>query len=104
MKVEEYRVDIVVVLIALLCTVLSLIISFLFPVLQILVLTILTLMLPAIYQIGHIFGRECVRAKNEYDFSELQFVMGNLRGENKRLKKELEEYGGIFKEDYFDKA
>ncbi|MBU3923401.1 MAG: hypothetical protein KJ592_00630 [Nanoarchaeota archaeon] len=93
------KIEIVIVLLALFFTISSLIISFLFPELQILVLTILTLLLPGIYQIGHIIAKEYIRAKNEKDFSELQYFTDVIKKENESMRKRLEKYGEEFEED-----
>jgi len=104
MNIEDYKIEVIIILVALFCTISSLIVSYLFPWVQILVLTILTLLLSAIYQMGYVFVKEYTRGKNECDYSRLQFVMQNLREENDGLKKKLENYGEEFEEDYFDKV
>ena len=68
MNVKEYRIEISIVLIALFCTISALLISNELPNKQILVLTILTLLLPAIYQIGHTIPKEYIREKKRTRF------------------------------------
>lgn len=102
MNTEDYKIEIVIVLIALFCTVFALVVSYWFPELQILVLTILTLLLPAIYQVGHIFIKEYTRGKNERDYSNLQYATDNLIMENEGLRRALEAYGEEFEENVFD--
>lgn len=101
MRLKEYKIELTIILIALFSTISTLIFSNLFPNKQVLALTMLTLILPAIYQIGHIFSKEVTRAKNEQDFSFLQDIVENITIENNELKKILEEYGIEFEEEEF---
>jgi len=91
--------EIIVILIALFFTISSLVISYMVPQLQVLVLTILTLILPATYQIGHLISREIVRGKNEMDFSEAQDMLEELEDENVYLKEILGENRIPFEEE-----
>ena len=86
MMLEEYKIEIIVIILASMTTILALIISFNYPNLQILVLTILTLLLPVIYQIGHIYSKESIREKNEQDFLVLENTIEELEEENRELK------------------
>ncbi len=99
MNIEEYKIEISIILVALFCTISALLISNQFPNKQILVLTILTLLLPAIYQTGHIISKEYIRAKNEHDFSVLQDTIEIIKEENNDLKTMLKNYGVEFEED-----
>ena len=67
--------------------ILALIISFIFPSLQILVLTILTILLPMIYQIGHIKSKAVIRKNNQIDYSTVEETIAD---KNKDIE-ELEE-------------
>jgi len=69
MDIEEYRIEILTIIFSSMTTILALITSFIFPEIQILVLTILTIMLPLIYQIGHICSKEAIREKNDRNYS-----------------------------------
>ncbi|MCK4650150.1 hypothetical protein KAT36_02865 [Candidatus Pacearchaeota archaeon] len=99
MNIEEYKIEITIILVALFCTISVLLISNQFPNKQILALTILTLLLPTIYQIGHIISKEYIRAKNEHDFSILQNTIEIIKEENKDLKEILKDYGIEFEEE-----
>jgi len=85
----EHKIEIRVILIASMTTVISLIISFNYPSLQILVLTILTILLPVTYQIGHIISKEIIRARNEADFFILEKSIEEIKRENRLLKEEV---------------
>ena len=87
---EEYKIEIIMILIASSSTIVTLILSFLFPEIQILLLMILTVWLPVVYQIGNVYVKESIRAKNEHDFSVLENVIEDLEDENKDLIREIE--------------
>lgn len=87
--IEDYKIEVVVVvIIASMVTILWLIISFNFPNIQILVLTILIILLPVIYQIGHIYSKESLKAKNEQDYFVLENTIEELEEENQFLKEQ----------------
>jgi len=69
MYIEEHKIEILMIIFSSMATILALIISFLYPIIQILTLTILTIMLPLIYQIGHIYSKEAIRKKKDKDYS-----------------------------------
>lgn len=89
---KESRVDIIIILIASMTTIFSLILSNLFPNLQVLNLTILTILLALIYQIGNIYSKEIIKEENERDFLEIDMAMEELENENNKLKNKLENY------------
>ncbi|MBU0467226.1 MAG: hypothetical protein KJ718_04485 [Nanoarchaeota archaeon] len=88
---EDNRVDVIAIIIASLSTILGLITSFAFPRTQVLVLTILTILLPVIYQIGNIFSKKCVRNENKEDFNVLEDAIEEIENENEILKIKLNE-------------
>jgi hypothetical protein len=83
---EEPRIDVIIILIASMTTIFSLIISNILPKLQILILTILTILLAMIYQIGHIYSKEKIKETNEKDFLEIDMAMEELEDENYKLQ------------------
>ena len=91
MFTQEYKIEIIMILVASSSTIVTLILSFLFPEIQILLLTILTVWLPIVYQVGNIYVKESIRAKNEYDFSVLENVIEGLEDENEDLMREIED-------------
>ena len=86
---QDNRIDIITIIIALLSTIFGLIFSFLFPETQILVLTILTVLLPVIYQIGNILSKESIRDENKRDSNILGESLEELKTENENLKEKL---------------
>ncbi len=84
---REPRIDIMGIIFASMTTILVLIISNIFPSLQILILTILTILLALIYQIGNIYSKETIKENNERDFLELDRVMEELKNERDEIKK-----------------
>lgn len=93
MKSEEYRVDALVIILASMTTILFLIISFVFPELQILLLTILTILLPVIYQIGNMYSKESIRKQNQEDLEIIEEVLEDLEDENERLRRKITQNG-----------
>ena len=91
MFTQEYKIEIIMILVASSSTIVTLILSFLFPEIQILLLTILTVWLSIVYQVGNIYVKESIRAKNEYDFSVLENVIEGLEDENEDLMREIED-------------
>jgi len=89
MTIEEHKIEIIMIICASMTTILALIISFNYPNLQILILTILTILLPIIYQIGHIYSKESIREKNEQDYFVLEDTLEELEEENQSLKDEI---------------
>ena len=83
---KDNRIDIITIIIASMLTVIGLIISFSFLNLQILVLTILTILLPVIYQIGNIYAKESVRNENKRDLNILENLVEELEQENRDLR------------------
>ena len=80
-------------------TILALIISFIYPGIQILALTILTILLPLIYQIGHVYSKEAIRDQNDRDSS----IVKELGLKKDRYIQELEEENSDLI-DYIDSA
>lgn len=76
---EESRIDIIVIIIASMTTIFSLIISNIFPQIQVLVLTILTILLALIYQIGNIYSKETLKENNQKDLLEIDIAMEELK-------------------------
>ena len=67
MYIKEHEIEVLMLLFATLCTISALIISHLYPEIQVLTLTILTVLLPMIYQIGHIYSKVVIRKQQEKD-------------------------------------
>ena len=86
---EENRIEIITIIIASMSTIVGLIISFTFHKTQILILTILTILLPVIYQIGNIFSKECVRNKNKDDLNIFEEAIEELEYKNRLLNEEF---------------
>ncbi|MAH49332.1 hypothetical protein CMI37_26130 [Candidatus Pacearchaeota archaeon] len=86
---RENRIDITTIIIASMSTILGLIISFILPNVQILILTILTILLPVIYQIGNICSKESVRSQTKNDLNILEEAVEDLEYENNLLNEEL---------------
>jgi len=82
MILKEHHIESLVIFIASLSTINALIFSFLFPEIQTLLLTILTVLLAAIYQIGYNYAKEKIRNKNEEDFSVIENYVEELEEEN----------------------
>lgn len=87
---KESRIDILVIIIASMTTILALIISNIFPKLQVLILTILTILLALIYQVGNIYSKETIKAENEKDFLELEIATEELKEERDNIKGKYE--------------
>lgn len=87
---KESRINAIIILIASMTTILSLILSNVFPKLQVLILTILTILLALIYQIGNMYSKETIKEINEKDFLEIDMVMEELENENYELKLKYE--------------
>ena len=83
----ENLIDILTILIASFSTLFALLFSFIFPQFQILFLTILTILLALIYQIGNIISKESVRGEAKKDLNILEGAIEVLERENKILKK-----------------
>ena len=97
MKFKEYNIEAILIVFASMTTIFALILSFVYPNLQVLILTILTILLPLIYQVGNIYSKESIRTKNNKDISEIEEVMEDmeeninyLEEENKMLKEAVE--------------
>jgi hypothetical protein len=86
MNFRESKIETITIILASMTTIISLILSFNYPKLQILILTILTILLPVIYQIGHIFSKESIKYKNEQDYIILENIIEELEEENRYLK------------------
>jgi hypothetical protein len=86
---EENRIEIITIIIASMSTIVGLIISFTFHKTQILILTILTILLPVIYQIGNIFSKECVRNQNKDDLNIFEEAIEELEYKNRLLNEEF---------------
>jgi len=69
MYIEEHKIEILMIIFSSMATIIALIISFIYPKIQILTLTILTIILPLIYQIGHIYSKESIREESNKDYS-----------------------------------
>ena len=91
MSLKEHEIDVLIIFIAFFSTATTLILSFIFPEAQITLLTILTVLLPVIYQVGNIYSKESIRAKNEEDYSVLEGTIETLENENKNLKEKVKE-------------
>lgn len=87
MNIDEDRIEILTIVFSSMATILALIISFNFPKIQILTLTILTIVLPMIYQIGHIKSKAAIREKKDRDYS----IVEESNVEKDNYIKELEE-------------
>ena len=87
MNIEEHKIEILTIILSSMTTILALIISFIYPKIQILTLTILTIMLPLIYQIGHIYSKKIIEEKNN---SNIRFL-GEFNTEKDEYIEELEE-------------
>lgn len=87
---REARIDIIIIIIASMTTILALIISNIFPQLQVLILTILTILLALIYQVGNIFSKETIKDENENDFLEIDIAMEELENERDIFKTKYE--------------
>ncbi len=93
MRRLESRIDILIIIIASMTTIFSLIVGRLFPDFQVLVLTILTILLALIYQIGNIYSKENIKEENEGDFLILDTEIekqkreiDSLKEKNRKLK------------------
>ncbi|MBT4135979.1 hypothetical protein HOD75_01280 [archaeon] len=89
MRVQEHNVEVIMIITASMTTILALILSFNYPELQILILTILTILLPVIYQVGHIYSKELIKEKNEQDFLILEHNIEFLESQNNLLKQQI---------------
>lgn len=84
---KENWVDIIIISLASISTIAGLIFSHIYPTLQILILTILMVLLPIIYQVGNIISKQCVREENNTDFNLLEEAVDELEKENIKLRK-----------------
>ncbi len=86
---KENWADILTIIIASTITISGIIVSFIYPNTQILILTILTILLPIIYQIGNIISKECVREENNNDYNILEEALDELEEENLKLRNKI---------------
>ena len=87
MSLKEEHIEAFVILFASLLTITSLVYSYIFPELQVLILTILAVFLAAIYQIGYTYAKQYIRSKNERDFVILEEMIDQLEEENSQLRR-----------------